>query len=116
MIYIVVFVVSCFLLMLAEKSEKQEQKLLNLTITKEKRRILFVFFSSLGLLIPALLAGLRDPTIGTDVELYGNYWFEYTRKYSFIPYMEMANQQSIGLVYALLNYAVSFFSDDSKVF
>lgn len=51
-------------------SEKTQSKLL--------KRILII----LALLIPSILAGLRDYSIGNDVLLYGNKWFERSCMYN----------------------------------
>ena len=116
MIYIFVFLASCFFLMIADNIEKKKIKVLGISLVKSKQSILYYICIAIGLVLPALLAGLRDSSIGTDVEVYGDYWFTYACKYRFISYMKMASEQSIGLVYALLNYIVARVSDDKKVF
>ena len=115
MIYLVVFIVSCFFFAVADNIEEKETQVLSIAFGK-KKSISFYLCAAIGLLLPSLLAGLSDSSIGTDVELYGNYWFIYAGKYKFIPYMKMASEQSIGLVYALLNYLVSIVTDDTRVF
>jgi len=116
MIYLAVFFISCCFLMISERLEKKESKILGISFGQKKQSLFYYICIVIGLLLPAVLAGLRDSSIGTDVELYGNYWFEYARKYSFIPYMKMASKQSIGPVYAFMNYLVSIVTDDVKVF
>ena len=61
-IYIVTFLISCSLLYIGEKYQKN--KLLSYT------------FIVLGLLLPCTLAGLRNETIGTDVQVYVRPMFE----------------------------------------
>lgn len=116
MIYLVVFFLSCGFLMISERLEKKELNFLGISLGKKRQSLFYYICIVIGLLLPAILAGLRDSSIGTDVELYGNYWFIYAGKYSFFPYMKMAVEQSIGPVYALLNYLVSIVTDDVKVF
>ncbi|MBR6041239.1 MAG: EpsG family protein [Paludibacteraceae bacterium] len=55
-IYIFVFIISIFFVFLAEKSINN--------------KLLFVFFSLVSILVPSLIAGLRDETVGTDIEIY----------------------------------------------
>lgn len=102
--------------MISERLEKKELNFLGISLGKKRQSLFYYICIVIGLLLPAILAGLRDSSIGTDVELYGNYWFIYAGKYSFFPYMKMAVEQSIGPVYALLNYLVSIVTDDVKVF
>lgn len=70
----------------------------------------------LGLLIPSILAGVRDYSIGTDIEVYGNIWFERAHRVNLYEYLRWAVTSSIGLVYALLNYFVGIFTSDPHVF
>ncbi|MBP1564497.1 MAG: EpsG family protein [Oscillospiraceae bacterium] len=73
-------------------------------------------FSIIAIIFPALLAGLRDSSVGTDVELYGNFWFEYAVRYDFVSYISFADDCGIGIAYALLNYVVSIFTEEVGVF
>ena len=116
MIYLVVFFLSCGFLFISERMEKQNIQFFGISAGRKKQSVIYYICIAAGLLLPALLAGLRDSSIGTDVELYGNYWFTYAGKYRFISYMKMAAEQSIGLVYALINYFVSMVTGDVKVF
>ncbi len=104
MIYIVVFAISCMLLWAAESPYIQRYKPLWVTVVL------------LGISVPALLAGLRDSSIGTDVELYGNLWFGYAHSFDFFEYIEFAQSCDIGVGYALLNYIVGLFTEDERVF
>lgn len=91
--------------------------LIALSIRYKTKRITHFFCLIAGLLIPALLAGLRDYTIGNDVLLYGNYWFERAISYtSFWDYIEKAMEYSIGPGYALINYLSSMISKDAHFF
>lgn len=116
MIYLIVFAASCGLMQLSEHIRNRNKADFFLFQEKKKSKPICIILTILALLLPAILAGLRDSSIGTDVELYGNYWFEYAGKYKLIPYIKMGLEQSIGLVYMLLNYAVSMITDDVKVF
>ncbi|MCI8428335.1 MAG: EpsG family protein [Lachnospira sp.] len=86
-------------------SEKTQSKLL--------KRILII----LALLIPSILAGLRDYSIGNDVLLYGNKWFERSCMYnSLFDFLEKAQEYSVDLGYATVNWCVSRFTDNPHFF
>ena len=104
MIYIATFVISCGLFLLSEYRRFANHFFLKYTI---------VIFA---ILIPSLIAGLRDFSVGTDVRLYGNFWFEYAGKMNFLEYAQFGNRCSIGFLYILLNYIVRTFTDDIRVF
>lgn len=70
-----------------------------------------------AILLPALVAGLRDYSIGTDVLAYGNIWFERAvQSDSVLEYCSFAIRCGIGLFYALFNYIVSRFSSNPHTF
>lgn len=70
-----------------------------------------------ALLIPALLAGLRDYSIGFDLSLYGNAWFDNALKYdSMHAYILKANEYSMGTGYAVVNYLCSRLSSSAHFF
>ena len=95
---------SCLFLYLSDK-----KKYKNKYIT----RILVI----LALLIPSIIAGIRDYTIGTDVLLYGNSWFEKAADYdSMYRYLVKAKEYSIGVGYAAINFIVSRFSSSPHMF
>ena len=73
-------------------------------------------FALLGLLIPSILAGVRDFSIGTDITVYGNAWFERAHHIGLLKYLRWAVTSSIGLIYALLNYIVGLFTEDAHIF
>lgn len=118
MIYLATFGLSCLFFQISEKMEKPEKKIFSYTLSKPKQSFMYYACIAAALLIPSLLAGLRDSSIGTDVGVYGDYWLEYAEKYqhNFFAYIKMASEQSIGLIYALLNYISAFLTDDKKVF
>ena len=79
---------------------------------KDIRRNCCIIFA---LLLPCLLAGLRDYTIGADVLNYGNYWFMRATLAHSNPsdYFAAADRGSIGLAYAFLNFIVSLFTNSA---
>lgn len=100
--YIITFGMSLLLLYFSEKAEKKSMK-----------RILV----AIALLMPSFLAGARDFTIGWDVLLYGKGWFERACEYnSLILYMQKANEYSVGIGYAAINYCVSRIAHNFHVF
>ncbi len=104
MIYLLTFGISCGLFCIAELPQLK------------KNKYLYLLFAAAAIAVPSLLAGLRDSSIGTDVELYGNIWFKYANRYDFIEYIQYADRSSIGIAYAFLNYIVALFTDEAGVF
>lgn len=96
MAYIVMFTTSVSMLSLAEKYRKMDNK------------NAFRSFLIIGLLIPCILAGVRDFSVGTDVLLYGNYWFETAVKSESIrSYIDYAVRSDLGVGYAVFNWIIS---------
>ena len=86
-------------------SEKTEKKIVKWTLVM------------MALLLPSWLAGVRDFTIGSDVLLYGKGWFERACSYdSLVSFMNKANEYSIGIGYATVNYLVSRMTHNFHVF
>lgn len=84
---------------------------------KHKNKYVRNFCVVIALLIPSILAGLRDYSVGNDVLLYGNGWFERATTYnSLIDYLRKADEYSIGVGYAFVNYVVSRFSGSAHFF
>lgn len=76
-----------------------------------------MIFVIIALLIPSIIAGIRDYTIGTDVLLYGNNWFEIATEYqSIYQYIMKAKEYSVGVGYAAINFIVSRFSSSPHMF
>lgn len=100
MIYLICFFSSVVLFILSEKKYKHYNKQIT------------IIFVALALIIPSALAGMRDFSIGTDISVYGNYWFNLTNEVSFFKYIKWALSSDIGILYAMLNYVVSIFTDD----
>ena len=80
--------------------------------SKSKKNIVLLITA---ILIASLIGGLRDFTIGTDVNVYGKRWFEVASKaVSFNSYIGNFNTTEYG--YLLLNYIVSRFTSDVNIF
>ncbi|MDU1006517.1 MAG: EpsG family protein [Clostridium butyricum] len=96
MAYIIMFGISVSMLSVAERYRKRCDK------------NAFMFFLILGLLMPCILAGIRDFSVGNDVLLYGNYWFETAVKSdSIVSYIDYAVRSDLGAGYAVLNWIIS---------
>lgn len=84
---------------------------------KVKDRKLKKILIFLALFVPSLFAGLRDFSIGHDVLLYGNGWFERAGTYnSLFDYLEKAHENRIGIGYATVNFLISRVTSDAHVF
>ena len=133
MIYLVCFFSSAMSFYISEKLSKHNKKSILLSYeniqinrkkifyclgqnSKRRFRAISIVFAFLGLLIPSILAGVRDFSIGTDINVYGNIWFERAHNISLYQYLKWASVSSIGIVYALLNYIVGLFTEDAHVF
>lgn len=100
--YLITFGMSLTFLYLSEKKERKNIKLI---------------LVAMALLLPSCLAGTRDFTIGWDVLLYGKGWFERACDYnSLILFLEKANEHSVGIGYAVINYCVSRVTHNFHVF
>lgn len=113
-IYLATYLSSLFFIMIAEKyrvllvnNQSSQRFLTNLP---------YLLLILIALLIPAILAGVRDYSVGTDVLVYGNAWFNRAFTVDYKTYVEWATSSSIGSGYAFLNYVVSRFSDNPHVF
>lgn len=101
-IYLVCFFISSFLVYLSQRSQK---RLL---------RICILFFA---VLCPCILAGWRDSSIGTDVEVYGNPWFlNALSSTSFTQYLKWGTSSSIGSVYLVINWIAASITNDVHFF
>lgn len=67
---------------------------------------------------PAVVAGLRDLVIGTDIGNYGAFNFEAATRFSslfdYLKYIKINNKVEVG--YSLINYIVSRFTDSMGIF
>lgn len=100
LIYIITFAISSLFAYFAQKTKKS--------------KILIILFSIMSVAIPSLIAGMRDLTIGTDLQVYGeNYFNRAVESSSFSEYSKICNTD---LGYRIINYTVSLFSNDIHVF
>lgn len=68
-------------------------------------------------LLPSILGGVRDYSIGTDIRVYGNTWFYLARSSSnLFSLLGAASASSIGALYATFNFVVSRFTDNPHWF
>lgn len=103
LIYLIVFAVSTLLIRRADKEKNR----------KKSRRIIRFCLTSIALLLPSILAGVRDFSIGTDVLVYGNLWFEYAvSDTDFMHYVTWGTLSGIDLIYCIINYIVARFTDN----
>lgn len=105
-IYIATFLFSSFFIYSSE----------NLKIKSLNKVVRFLFIG-LGILIPSILAGVRDYTIGTDVLVYGNTWFNNAvNSISSQFYTKWATSSSIGYLYAWFNFIISRLTSNPHFF
>lgn len=87
-----------------------------ISVIESKNIIIGILFFIVAL-IPAILGGVRDYTIGTDIRVYGNVWFNLAHESSNIfEYLKMASSSSFGYLYALFNFLVSRFTNNPHWF
>lgn len=110
-IYLLTFFVS---ILLCSLSEYKLMPIINNSF--EKKVILFLLFFLVAL-IPGILGGVRDFSIGTDIKVYGNIWFNFARESSSLrDYLNAASVSSIGSLYAFFNFIVSRFTSNPHWF
>lgn len=99
MIYIATFLISFLCMYLGRKS---------------KYKIPRYIGSLAAIILPSALAGLRDFSIGTDINEYGNAWFRFSIQYHYdlLFFLKFAVGSDIGALYALLNYIISSITDN----
>lgn len=102
--YLFVFAISIFSTYLAQLCYNRNNK------------FLFVLFSAVAILTPALLAGFRDSGIGTDTKVYvDDIWNQFKHINSwgqFYKYYIDEDFDDIEFVYLVLNYIASLFGRD----
>lgn len=99
-IYLITFFITCVLCAVLQKYIKS--------------KILKVIFSILIILIPSIIGGFRDLTIGTDVLVYGEKNFAYANSYQNI--INYITSYDIDVGYLAINFLVSRFTDNVHVF
>lgn len=100
--YVLVFAISIFSSLIAQKSFR-------------KHRFITILSSTIAVVIPALLAGCRSETIGTDIQVYGaNVYIAAGNAYSLSSlYEELYN---IDFLFVCLAYLSQFVFDDLSGF
>lgn len=94
LIYLVVFLISLFFI--------------NFYYKKNINRSAKIIAIVIGILLPCLLAGFRDYSVGTDINTYGNIWFMYAKNAkNLFKFLQFAKWSNIGIGYALLNYTTA---------
>ena len=99
-IYLITFFITCVLCVILQKYIKN--------------KILKVIFSILIILIPSIIGGFRDLTIGTDVLVYGEKYFKYANSYQNI--LNYITSYDIDIGYLAINFLVSRFTNDVHIF
>ena len=93
--YIITFILSLFFSKIAERS---------------KNKVLFYIFSIVSILLPALLAGFRDDTIGTDINVYVVNIFNKALISHNIQ--DFFSDYTLEPIYGFLNYGISRITSD----
>ena len=101
-IYIAVFIISILSTYYAEKYEKKSMK-------KE-----FIFFSAIAILIPSLLAGLRNSTIGYDTSYYSLPTFNKALVMNFSRFRSITSKQ-IELGYGVMVFILTKLLENFQV-
>lgn len=98
--YIFTYIISCLFAGMADYNYHSKRK--------------FVFYSVLALFVGAVLAGIRDFSVGTDVMVYGNNVFKAAlRNNNLIDFLTNYRVSSgIEPLYLLLNFVVTRFTAD----
>ncbi len=79
----------------------------------KKKKSVFIFFSLISIILPSLLSGFRDTSVGIDVDLYGVRVFEqsaYLR--SFADVFNYSKDYGVELFYVIINVIVQLFSNN----
>lgn len=84
--YAVCFTVSCYFTKVATKYKNHD------------RKVEYVFFSVLAVILPCLLAAFRDSTVGTDVNVYGDITFYRSFQMDFNDYIISRNGEYLYLL------------------
>lgn len=85
------------------------------TVLKCNKKIWFTVYSLLTVLLPTVLAGCRDYSVGVDINIYVHPAFEYALKYSsLVSFLEFnaAWYKSVDVLFAILVYVVSRFTNN----
>lgn len=101
-IYLIMFLISIFCTAMAE-----------ISITRKDGKFFFILFSFIAIIIPSLLAGFRNPGIGTDTLIYAKDIWEQIRQIpSLTSLFYKYNQEYFNdteFIYLLINWIASLF-------
>ena len=100
-LYLIVFILTCLFTYRADKR-----------FDTNKRTA--VFLSVIAVLIPSVLAGVRDDTVGKDVLEYAVRTFNYANSAASFSQMRQLSKEPVG--YQLTAYISSFFSNNAGAF
>ena len=98
--YIICFMISLIFINFAQK------------FYKKGKGKLFLIFSFIALIVPSILAGVRDLSVGTDTNVYVIPIFEYFESKGFAA-MESSQILEIEIGYAIFNYIISVIVDSN---
>jgi len=105
--YLIIFFLSILFTFLAQESDKNN------------KRLFFFVFSAFAVLLPSLLAGLRDSGVGTDTEIYvDSVWKTVNRINSFEEFQKLYKQEKFDDIeygYLLLNFIGSKFGSSVNI-
>lgn len=101
-IYLITFLISIFCTAISE-----------ISITRKDGKFFFILFSFIAIIIPSLLAGFRNPGIGTDTLIYAKDIWEQIRQIpSLTSLFYKYNQEYFNdteFIYLLINWIASLF-------
>lgn len=89
-----------------------------LEMKRSDSKLLIFLLASIAVVVISILSGCRDYSIGTDVLVYGNAWFQHAveMRGNFTLYTQWATSSSIGYLYAVFNYIVAHFTNNPHWF
>lgn len=100
LVYIICFVITIFLTFCAEKC------------FKGKKKYLGIIFSIFVILVPSIVAGLRDYSVGTDVQVYVIRTFNLATNSSSLA--NFLDQYNVDIGYTIFNYIVALFTKNPQ--
>ena len=85
-IYIIIFLISAFFTYIAEK------------FLNNKNKKLFYIFALISIIVPAILAGLRANSVGTDIKVYILDDFKIAQKFNFTSFFNYSSREPAFLM------------------
>lgn len=76
-------------------------------LIKRKHKGVGIAFLCLSVIIPAVLAGLRDDTIGTDIRYYGNPQFFWCLQNNDLKFLILSQIKTVEPLYVLMNFLIT---------